>query len=109
MMATPEWHELIFWQLGLGQMSWYVLDFDTQWTGRKPGDIDILGGPLLWVHPSEFATALNTARRQRPDAPPLWREWVAGRSLALQGGIAWPPSLEYLVALEVKCSYFEDD
>ena len=32
--------------LGLNVLSWYVLGLDTQWTGKKPGDIDILGRRL---------------------------------------------------------------
>lgn len=31
--------------LGIGALSWWLLECDTEWTKRKPGDIDILARP----------------------------------------------------------------
>lgn len=105
-MATPELHES-FWQLGFGQLSSYELDLDTQWTGRQPGDVDILGGPLLWANPSEFATALSATQRQLPTAHPqsprVVRRSVAGRTKRHR----LAAHVQYLAAIEVRCSYFE--
>src|ERR1700687_2068775 len=56
----------IFLQLGLPMQSWFVLGFDTQWTGHKPGDIDIIGGPLSWIQTRDFTEALREYRYTCP-------------------------------------------
>jgi hypothetical protein len=44
------------------------------------GDVDLLGGRLEWAHSEE-----------------------------LQGDIKWPPSMNYLVAIDAKCAYQDPD
>ena len=94
--------------MGLGCFSWYVLGMDTQWTGRKPGDIDILGGKLAWRDPGGLDAEFVQMQERYPDWHPSWHADLAGRSLAQEGGIAWPPSREFLAGVEVKCSYVID-
>ena len=101
-------HEPVLYPMGLTDFSWYVLEIDMQWTGQKPGDIDILGGPLAWQEPSKFAAALETTRKRFPDSHPRFQEIYAAREVAFNYGIARPPLMDYLVGVEVKCSYCED-
>jgi hypothetical protein len=92
--------------LGLDDFSWYVLEVDTQWTGRKPGDVDILAGHLTWTNPDDIRAAVAHWAAVRPAAHPDVQTMLAAKQVAEQGGIAWPPSTDYLVGIEVKCAYY---
>jgi hypothetical protein len=98
----------VFEPLRIGEFSWYITDVDTQWTGKKPGDIDIVGGRLTLSQPSDFETTLARFKDQFPTADPWMHAYWALKSLAEDGAILWPPDMAYLLGVEVKCSYFEN-
>ncbi len=107
-MESPVLREQVAGALGLDDFSWYILSLDTQWTGMKPGDIDVLGGRLSWRDPADVLRARQECERERPDAHPSWFDLLAAKRIAEADGISWPPSTDYLAAVEVKCSYCEN-
>lgn len=98
LISNPFLADRVFRPLGLTAMSWYVVGLDTRWTGKKPGDVDIIAGQLKWTDPGRLEDAPLDVREMSHER--LW--------LAENGGIAWPPDLEGLVGVEVKCGYFEN-
>jgi hypothetical protein len=71
------------------------------------GDVDLLAGPLAWSDPAAMAPLITKNREAHPGAPEHLHRYCAALELAGNGGLLWPPTLEYLVALEVKCAYFD--
>ena len=107
-MLNPILREPVFTALDLGNLSWFVLEVDTQWTRRKPGDIDVLGGRLGWHNPTDVGLQLQRYQQERPHVHPSWHERFAAMTIAEAGGIIWPPSMDYLAGVEVKCSHCEN-
>ena len=100
--------EKLFGALGVPFFSWWVLDFDTQWFGRKPGDIDILGGVLSWRDEGVFTAVRGRVAQQYPNVPGPLLDHEAFRIMAQEDQIEWPPRMEYLAGAEVKCAFFRD-
>ncbi|HLH72961.1 MAG TPA: hypothetical protein VKX96_06730 [Chloroflexota bacterium] len=67
-------------------------------------DVDLLAGPLASSDPPAMAPLITKNREAYPGAPEHLHRCRAALELA---GKLWPPTLEYLVALEVKCAYFD--
>jgi hypothetical protein len=65
------------------------------------GDIDLLAGKLEWAQPEEFQARWeeDSRKHNRRSAE------LTARTLAYEGGIKWPPSTDYVVAVEAKCAY----
>jgi hypothetical protein len=76
--------------------------------GRK-GDVDLMAGRLA----IEDLQALEPLKaKYQADAPKLaecQHIYFAALELAAAGGLAWPPPMDNLVAIEVKCAYFDAD
>jgi len=108
LMRTDVLRSRVFHPMGLGDFSWYLLEWRIHKWHRKPGDVDILGGPLACKDTSEFTIALERHKKAFPDAHPTIPELLAAKSVAEAGGIAWPPPLDFVVGLEVKCGYIRD-
>jgi hypothetical protein len=73
--------------------------------GRK-GDIDILAGNLALKDIDHLHRAIAEMKNSYPERPDwFYGEW-APYKVAEEGGLAWPPVTDYLVGVEVKCSYF---
>jgi hypothetical protein len=100
--------EKIFGALEVPFFSWWVLDFDTQWFGRKPGDIDILGGPLAWRDLGALTPIRERLHTQYPNLPGPFLNQEAFRIMAQQDQIEWPPTTDHLGGAEVKCAFFKD-
>jgi hypothetical protein len=99
-------HE-IFGLLGLDVgFSWFLLDVkkDKLCTFAK-GDIDILAGRLEWEAPKEFEDLLNYEFKGKENWHPSNVVLLAAVKYAATGGIKWPPSTDWLVAVEAKCAY----
>lgn len=99
-----------FHALGLTwPLCWYVIQINqAKLVSTRRGDVDILAGNLTWHDPKQFSTYVREDAAERPDWHPTWHFDLAARKLAEEGGILWPPSTDYLVAIEVKCAYFTD-
>jgi len=94
--------------LGLSRFCWAILELQIQ--RLKPdviGEIDILAGPLQWTDSDAFGRELCEQTSRWPNAHPTIPEFFAAKITAEQGGIRWPPSIEHLVGIEVKCAYNE--
>jgi len=97
-------------------LCWALIEVDmTNLVSSLKGDVDILAGNVTWNDPKEFEFALEDHMRRlqssHPDAliqfmPP---EACAAAVVAEAGGLKWPPSTEYLVGIEVKCSRLDQD
>jgi len=102
-----------FRSLGLvPAFSWYLLRVDRchlenlpqqKIQKEKPGDVDILAGPLEWKDPKEFEALLTETSKNNPGLHPICHSYLAASKLAESDGIKWPPSTDYLVGVEVKC------
>jgi hypothetical protein len=94
--------------LGIGALSWWLLECDTQWTKRKPGDIDILVGTLSFRDPTALAKASEQLRQENPHWPNTLVSGLAPNKAAADGAITWPPGMDVLIGMEAKCAYFKD-
>jgi hypothetical protein len=86
--------------------AWYLVEFPTE--ALVPGivgEVDILTGPLEPEDPDQFHEVLHACQKSMPDAPAQFHLNFAAMSLAFEGGLRWPPSVDYLVGAEVKSSY----
>lgn len=89
-------------------MSFWIIESTTRKicpSVDKPGDVDILGGRLRWSDPSLYQSYLEKAKCERPAWHRSFHEMAAQRGLLEDGGLEWPPNVEYLVGIEVKCAY----
>jgi hypothetical protein len=70
------------------------------------GDIDILAGRLDWNDPDEFERALAAVKKEVKGKWHPSNIWLlAALRLANSGGLGWPPPMDWLVAIEAKCAY----
>lgn len=100
--------ERLLTPLGLSRFCWAILELRLEKViSGIAGEIDILAGPLTWTDPAAFERELAIESRNRPDAHPTVPEFLAAKTLADDRGIAWPPRMDYLVGVEVKCAYEE--
>lgn len=106
-VELPFLAEVLFKPLGLNSdFAWFVLRMNKQRLCRAfEGDVDILGGALEWNDPNQFQAVFDEQRQQRPDCPLPILERLTPWIVAQNGGIKWPPSTAYLVAVEAKCCY----
>lgn len=88
---------------------WCVIQMDQErLVSARRGDVDILVGNLSWRDPERFKAYKRENAAERPHWHPSWHFDLAARKLAAEGGLMWPPSTDYLVAIEAKCAYFTD-
>jgi hypothetical protein len=98
------------WQpLGItSYAAWFALEFKTSWLigctaelhAQCPGDIDVIAGPLKSSIPQSELTRLMASDTQLAalgETPYLRFGWLAENGL-----IEWPPSVDYLVAIEAR-------
>jgi hypothetical protein len=93
--------------LGLNPyFAWFLLGVNKRrLRASANGDIDLLAGPLEWKDPNQFFSKLEEEKRIKQGWHPTWPPIFAALRLANEGGIRWPPPLNYLVAIEAKCAY----
>jgi hypothetical protein len=102
MLFADELGNMLFPLLGLNGVCWFVLRLQMRRLSPSfEGDIDLLGGKLELEHPEEFQARFEEDLRKNN----RWIPELTARSLAYEGGIKWPPSTNYLVAVEAKCAY----
>ena len=96
--------------LGLSRFCWAILELRLEKViGGVSGEIDIVAGPLLFADPTEFEAERLLAEPKLPvGAHPSLAEFFAAKAVADRHGILWPPPLEYLAGVEVKCAYNSD-
>ena len=101
----------IFEPLGLHPcLSWYVLRIlEHRLVESFHGEIDILAGRLNWNDPQEFEALVAEYRRDNPNWHPSRHYELAALEFASSGAIKWPPSLDYLVAVEAKLAYYDPE
>lgn len=88
------------------QYSWYLIQFEMkQFVPGMRGDVDILAGKLEPASQELYEQSLNRAKEMGPDVNPYTLHHLAAIDLAWKGNLKWIPSLEYLIGIEVKCSY----
>ena len=86
--------------------SWYLIQFEMeQFVSGMRGDVDILAGKLEPASQELYEQSLNRAREMDPDINPYTLHHLAVIDLAWKGNLKWIPSLDYLIGIEVKCSY----
>jgi hypothetical protein len=86
--------------------SWYLIEHPMgSLVSSLKGDIDVLTGPFEPKEPKQFLELLDFYRKECPDAHPLNHHRYAQMSLAWKGGLKWPPSLTYLIGIELKSVY----
>lgn len=86
--------------------SWYLIQFEMkQFVSDMLGDVDILAGKLEPASQELYEQSLNRAREMGPDVNPYTLHHLASIDLAWKGNLKWIPSLNYLIGIEVKCSY----
>jgi hypothetical protein len=100
-------------QLGLPGAWWCALRFSRERVlgERRDGDIDIVAGPLeLELTADERKQRIaDEAKRNRLDTPPGLIASDAMERAALEGHVRWPPRMDYVVACEVKASWFDTE
>ncbi len=103
--------EKILDPLGLhAGFSWFILDVQkNRLRTSGQGDVDILAGRLEWANPGEFKRLLAEEVKERKDWHPTQVEFLIAVRVAQAGGIKWPPSTDWLVALEAKCAYLDPE
>ena len=86
--------------------SWFVLGLSkNRLCSFAEGDVDILAGKLEWGEPKEFEALLASELKEKTGWHPSNVELLAALECAASGGIKWPPSTNWLVAMEAKCAY----
>lgn len=97
-------------------LCWALIEVDlTNLVSSLKGDVDILAGSVTWKDPKAFESALqdhmSRLQSSHPDALIQFMspEACAAAVVAEAGGLRWPPSTEYLVGIEVKCSRLNQD
>jgi hypothetical protein len=90
---------------------WALIEVDMCDLGTSlKGDVDILIGHTTWKDSKQYEAAFNEQLEAIKTAHPnaliqLMNPYNAAANIvAWSGGIQWPPSTEYLVGIEVKCS-----
>ena len=74
------------------------------------GDVDILIGRMAWSDPKRFEDALREHLTSLESLPAnaliqfMAPDNLVAELLAAKGELVWPPSTDYLVGIEVKCS-----
>jgi len=86
--------------------SWYLIEIPTQrLIPSVKGEVDILAGNFEFSNPNEFQRLIESFSQENPKAHPGYHINYCAGKLAHDGGLKWPPSLKYLVGIEVKASY----
>ncbi|MGH9375884.1 MAG: hypothetical protein ACRD22_05930 [Terriglobia bacterium] len=91
--------------LGLApEFSWFILELQKSRL-RSIGDVDILAGRLEWADPEEFDRVYAEELNGKDAWHPSNVAFLSALKVSQAGGIKWPPSLDWLVAIEAKCAY----
>jgi hypothetical protein len=107
-MRTDVLRDPILHEMGVSAFSWIILDFDVQWTHRRPGDIDIVGGALSWQEADCLESSFDQLSREYPHWNESLRRQVAWQHAAETGGTAWPPACGFVFGIEAKCALFRN-
>jgi len=109
LMDLPLVSKKFFGSLGLNSFfSWYLLNIKMdRLVSSMTGDIDILAGRLNWNDPRVFEALVSEEKKNNPEFHPCLHYNFAAVKLAEAGGIKWPPTTDYLVGIEAKCSYYD--
>jgi hypothetical protein len=107
LVEEPLSRERLLAQLGLSEFCWMILELRLEkLVPDISGEIDILAGTLSWRDPAAFAHAVECERTNLPpNSHPSWAVRIAMSKIAISGGIAWPPPVDYLGGIEVKRAY----
>lgn len=93
--------------LGIGaRHAWYLVELPLErLIPSIKGEIDILAGNLEFADPTELERLIKSFGEENPGTPSAYHFNYCAGKLAYDGGLKWPPSLDYLVGIEVKFSY----
>jgi hypothetical protein len=95
--------------LGLAAgFTWVVLECQKSRVGST-GDIDILAGRLEWASPEAFDRVLDEERKGKEAWHPSQVDHISAVRLSQMGGIRWPPSVDWLVGIEVKSAFLSPE
>jgi len=87
-------------------VSWFIMELRFSTLGLdEAGEIDIIGGRLTFSDLGAYRSVYTEEAAQWPEAAPGFLEMMATRRFVQDGGLAWPPPMDLLVGVEVKCSY----
>lgn len=88
------------------RLSWFLIELPTQQLVPSIiGEVDIIAGRLEFAYPDELRNNIETYAAELPQAHPGHHFNYCTAKLAFEGGLKWPPSLDYLVGIEVKSSF----
>ena len=73
----------------------------------RAGDVDLIAGRMSVENHEALQVLREKHERTNPRWPALQHAHFAALELAASGGLKWPPPLDYVVAVEAKCSYFD--
>ena len=107
LVQNPGISKELFAALGLDSyFSWYLLDIRCHKISKdfSADEIDIIAGKLTWKNSEDIEKIAQEIEKQLkyPISQSNMQKYVA-----LSGGICWPPVMDYLIALEAKCSYLD--
>src|SRR2546423_8895540 len=73
--------------------AWYLIELPTErLVSGVRGEVDILTGNLDPADPLQFDEILSDYRKRNPEGHPQHHYNYPAMSLALNGGLKWPPS-----------------
>lgn len=74
------------------------------------GDVDLIAGPLTYsMNDAEWQRLVETEQKRNPGASRSLAVALAHRRAGERGFVEWPPRLDFVVACEVKASFFTDE
>lgn len=90
---------------------WFLLEVDMgDLVSSFRGDVDILIGHLRVADPEAFKRTYEKWKAKcSPPPHPAYIYRIAAMDVAENGGMMWPPPTDYLVGIEVKCSFLSPD
>ena len=107
---TPFMLDELLASLGLpAGFYWVLLGVQhSELVASRHGDVDLIAGRLA-IQDQIVLEQLRQKYATDTDSrvPACQHTYFAGLELAASGGLQWPPPLDYLVAIETKCAYFD--
>lgn len=108
LLGSPLMREELLHPLGLPSFFWWAMTkvLHQRLVSGFRGDVDVLMGPVKFSDADAYWVCVERHRKEHPGFHEGMYQWIAAHELAAQGGLVWPPRLDYLVALETKCTRY---
>lgn len=108
LLGSPLMREEFLNPLGLPSFFWWAMTnvAHQRLVNGFRGDVDVVMGPVKFSDAETYWLRVEQHRKQHPGFHEGMYQWIAAHEFAAQGGLVWPPCLDYLVALETKCTRY---